>query len=61
MKMKIPTVLLTWTLESTEIDKRPYEKFRQGFIGTHAAARENENKGQVPLFIALPEEGGVAP
>ena len=38
------TNLGSWTLQAIEIDKRPDKKFRQGFIGTGAAARGNENK-----------------
>lgn len=38
------TDLGSWTLQSTEIDKRPDKKFRQGFIGIHAAALGSSNK-----------------
>ena len=37
-------------LKSVEIDKRPDEKFRQGFTGAPAVARGSENKQEVPLL-----------
>ena len=36
--------------QSIEIDRRPDKKFRQGFIGTPAAAAGIENKHHVPLL-----------
>ena len=40
-----------------EIDKGPDERFKQGFTGTCAASRQNENKTPVP-WLTLP--GGWA-
>lgn len=39
-----------WTLESIEVDERPDDKIRQGFIGAHAAAQGHENTKQVALL-----------
>ena len=33
-----------------EIEKRPDKRFRQGFTGAPAAAKESENKKQFPLL-----------
>lgn len=39
-----------WTLESIEVDERPDDKIRQGFIGACAAAQGHENTKQVALL-----------
>ena len=48
----------SWPPLSTEIDKRPDEKFRQDFIGVPVTAGgERENKEQFPW---LDPQGGVS-
>ena len=45
------TELVLRLFKSMEIDKRPEEKFRQGFTGTPAAAGGNKTS-KFPLFTA---------
>ena len=49
----------SWTLYAAEIDKRPDEKFRQGFTGTRAIARGRESSNRCPR--SLPHKGQTRP
>lgn len=45
-----------WTLQSTEIHKRPAEKFKQDFTGARAAARGRKTRNRYPSLRSK-EEG----